>query len=91
MISPAFKNINLRLPAALQIATGKVTGHTGRQTFTSQCLLSGSNVQDIMLATKHKSSAIKRYLHPDHATILGPVLKVARSRIVQDEEEEEEF
>jgi integrase len=85
MIRGAFKRVNERLPPRLRAE--KVTGHTGRHTFTSAGVNSGTDVTLVSLASKHKTtSALKRYIHRDESIRVEPALKIAKSVVKNFEE-----
>ncbi len=88
MISPAFKRVNARLPNDLQI--DRPTGHSGRHTFVTNSVNSGVDVQNVALASKHKSMAIQRYITPEDNAILVPAMAMARALPTLLREEEEE-
>lgn len=91
-------SINRRLPGEFQ--SEKVTGHSGRHSFTSGGINAG--VSDIVMgaATKHKSmESLKRYHHSSESSKVVPALKIAGSakrrrlvrRIVYDDDEDDEW
>jgi hypothetical protein len=88
MIREAIPACNKRLPDNLKIA--KATGQTGRHTFTSAGLNSGCSESIVALGSKHKSIAIRGYLHASKESTVAPMMSMVRKQnAVRDREESE--
>jgi hypothetical protein len=71
MLSAIPKYINSRLPLELQVSNA--TGHSGRTTFITHAINSGTAPEVVAKASKHKDpKSLMQYHHVDANTLLAP-------------------